>query len=302
MTVETKVSPVDEQVDGAPVSAEESEDLFALARSLGELAPPPELTPEVADRILMKIESSLGEDLAPAPARSRFSLKERLSHAGAFLPGVFIQRRADAFAALLEDVEAGRSVTTRGRNAEMLRAAYALTPVPAVAMSPSVTDWLEVRLTSPALAPEQRRKVAEVLHGAFRSGAAQWGMAGAAAAMVAAAAINLAGPDVSRVPKTTPVAAPKTPVTAPLDAGQPEAPVAEAPVAGTRRGSVQAAPPGGDQEPKFNIPTPGPNPDPSPPEPDPQPMDTTTAAGTAAGNQQKVFGDFMRGLTVEVLE
>lgn len=193
MAVDPDVSDeLTEQAQVAGASEGEAEDLLKIAHGLEQLAVPP-CTPEVEDRILVKIESALSEE-GPAPLPARPSrLRLGLSGLAAQLPRVLIQRRADAFAMMLEDAQARRPVSARGEMAAMLRAAGALRPLPAVGPSPSFVDWLEVRLASPGIEMPPRRLPNPIprIEAALRSGRLQAALAAAAAVLTGIAVLNL---------------------------------------------------------------------------------------------------------------
>lgn len=213
MAVDPDVSDeLTEQAQVAGASEGEAEDLLKIAHGLEQLAAPP-CTPEVEDRILVKIESVLSEE-GPAPLPARPSrLRLGLSGLADQLPRVLIQRRADAFAMMLEDAQAGRPVSARGEMAAMLRAAGALRPLPAVGPSPSFVDWLEVRLASPGIemAPRRLPNPIPKIEAALRSGRLQAALAAAAAILTGIAVLNLQATREA----TEPVAAPRGTAVAP---------------------------------------------------------------------------------------
>lgn len=163
-------------------SAVDAEGLLSLAHELRSLDTP-DLSPEAEDRIFAMIQQKIPEPVA-TPSKSG----SILAGIGASLPRPLIQKKADRFAAALDDVLAGKA-SRQTSDSNLIAAAMALAPLPAIAPSASFVDWLEVRLMSPAM----RADVASISSSpkALRGARVGAGLAAAAAAVAVVVGFNL---------------------------------------------------------------------------------------------------------------
>ena len=163
-------------------SAVDAEGLLSLAHELRSLDTP-DLSPEAEDRIFAMIQQKLPEPVA-TPSKSA----SILAGIGASLPRPLIQKKADRFAAALDDVLAGKTSRQRS-DSNLIAAAMALAPLPQIAPSASFVDWLEVRLMSPTM----RADVSSISSSpkALRGARVGAGFAAAAAAVAVVVGFNL---------------------------------------------------------------------------------------------------------------
>ncbi|MFN2610622.1 MAG: hypothetical protein ABR507_07130 [Actinomycetota bacterium] len=211
--------------------------LGLIADKLTKLEPAT-LSSEVEDRIFDKIQSQVAA-FEPAKHSKVAAIRDSVAAA---LPSLVLQRRADAFAGMLDDLAAGKVIAASGASKKMLQLAYNMTPVPATGPSESFVDWLEVRIMSNSsqVAVQESESSLNRIGGLFRSGKFQAGIAGATALLALAAGLTLRPGDVQTQKPSThqPVPVASAPVE-PVDSG-PSVPPAV--VATSAQGTSKKAP------------------------------------------------------------